>query len=314
MSRRKLVLGYQDTPQGDDALALGESLAEILDLQPLVATVPAVATLFPGSRRLMSDRDLEGALALETDEPFAAARRRLAGLDPDARILAGNSPSRALHDLAAEEDAALIVIGSSHRGPIGRLLPGGVGRGLLHGSACAVAVAPRGYAADHPSAPSRLAVAFDGSAESWSAIETAIGIAGRTPVSITVLTVAEIAPYGYTAAGVALSAGELQRAEHDDKQRALDFAVQRIPSEIRSEGRLLTGTPGRLLAEQSEEFDLLLAGSRSYGALRRTALGSVATRLFNSAACPVLIIPRGVGADPLGLEADVGGLSHAGRG
>ena len=37
----------------------------------------------------------------------------------------------------------------------------------------------------------------------------------------------------------------------------------------------------------------MLAGSRGYGALKRTALGSVAGHLVDSAACPVLVLPRG---------------------
>ena len=68
------------------------------------------------------------------------------------------------------------------------------------------------------------------------------------------------------------------------------------------EGRLLSGSAGPLLAEVSEEFDLMVVGSRGYGALKRTALGSVAGKLVNSAACPVLVLPRGAGMDPLGLK------------
>ena len=50
----------------------------------------------------------------------------------------------------------------------------------------------------------------------------------------------------------------------------------------------------------------MLAGSRGYGALKRTALGSVAGHLVDSAACPVLVLPRAVGMDPLGLGSDKG--------
>ena len=49
----------------------------------------------------------------------------------------------------------------------------------------------------------------------------------------------------------------------------------------------------------------MLAGSRGYGALKRTALGSVAGHLVDSAACPVLVLPRGE-MDPLGLGSDRG--------
>jgi hypothetical protein len=53
---------------------------------------------------------------------------------------------RALHEAADELGASMIVAGSSHRGPAGRVVPGGVGERLLHAAPCAVALAPRGYA------------------------------------------------------------------------------------------------------------------------------------------------------------------------
>jgi len=39
------------------------------------------------------------------------------------------------------------------------------------------------------------------------------------------------------------------------------------------------------------DADLLVCGSRGYGALRSVALGSVTRALVNEAACPVLVIP-----------------------
>ena len=42
-------------------------------------------------------------------------------------------------------DAALIVVGSTHTGRAGRVLPGSTGERLLHGSPCAVAVVPTDY-------------------------------------------------------------------------------------------------------------------------------------------------------------------------
>ena len=304
--KRKIIIGYQDTPQGHDALALGEIFAETLNARPMAATVPLIATVLPWSRQLMSESDLEAALYLETREPFAAVRDRLSALDPETKAIAGHSPSAALYELASEEGAALIVVGSTHRGPIGRVLPGSVGQALLHGAPCAVAVAPRGYAAREKRQVLRLGVAFDGSAEAWAAFETAVNLAERLHASLTVVTVAEPERYGYAVGGSVLAAAELHNFEHEEKQRVLDLAMGRVPADLPVEGRLLTGSPGHMLAEVSEEFDLMIAGSRGYGALKRTALGSVAGHLVNAGACPILVLPRGVGMDPLGLGTEKG--------
>jgi nucleotide-binding universal stress UspA family protein len=55
------------------------------------------------------------------------------------------SAAHALHDLAIELDAAAIVVGSSHRGRIGRVLAGDVSTSLLRGAPSPVLVAPRDY-------------------------------------------------------------------------------------------------------------------------------------------------------------------------
>ena len=127
----KIIIGYQDTPQGHDALALGEVLAETLDARPLAATVPVIATVLPWSRQLMSESELEAALRLETKEPFAVVLDRLAALDPEAKAIASHSPSAALYELAGEERALLIVVGSTHRGP-----SAGCSRGASGGRSC----------------------------------------------------------------------------------------------------------------------------------------------------------------------------------
>lgn len=300
--QRKLIIGYQDTPQGHDALALGEILAETLSARPTVATVPLIATVLPWPDQLLSESDLEAALYLETKEPFAAARDRLSRLDPETRAIANHSPSEALYELAAQEQAALIVVGSTHRGALGRVLPGSVGQALLHGAPGAVAVAPRGYAERSDRQLRRIAVAFDGSAEAWAALETAIKLAARLHATLTVLTVAEGEHYSYATAASILTAAEFRDFEREEKQRTLDLALSRAPGDLPVEGRLLSGSAGPLLAEVSEEFDLMVVGSRGYGALKRTALGSVAGKLVNSAACPVLVLPRAAGMDPLGLK------------
>jgi nucleotide-binding universal stress UspA family protein len=56
--------------------------------------------------------------------------------------------------------------------------------------------------------------------------------------------------------------------------------------------RVLEGAPLDHLAEQSRELDLLVVGSRGYGPLRRVLLGGVSGALLQTAACPVVVVPR----------------------
>jgi nucleotide-binding universal stress UspA family protein len=52
------------------------------------------------------------------------------------------------------------------------------------------------------------------------------------------------------------------------------------------------GDPARELVEASRQADLLVAGSRGYGPVRRLLLGSVSTLLVRQADCPLLVLPR----------------------
>ena len=86
-------------------------------------------------------------------------------------VVADGSPGRALHNAAASHDGDLIVVGSAHRGRVGRVLAGDVTAGTLHGAPCPVLVAPRGHSASAREART-IGVGVDGSRESRAALET----------------------------------------------------------------------------------------------------------------------------------------------
>ncbi len=295
----KIIVGYDPAHGAADALRLGRLLAEVLAAKPIVCTA------LPWPRYLMGVADLQRQVDAEMEKPFREVREEWRDLGVETRAMASPSTAEALHDLAESEGAELIVLGSAHRGPIGRTLAGSVGESLMHGAPCAIAVAPRGYAERGPDRLLRIAVAFDGSPEAWGALETAIGIAERCQAQVTVISVADFPRYGYAASWSILGSGELHDYEREDKERLLELAVARIPAGLRDQGRVLTGDAGLLLSEVSDDFDLIVTGSRAYGPLRRTLLGSTSRRLLADAACPVLVLPRAAGVDPLGLRTAV---------
>ena len=56
-----------------------------------------------------------------------------------------------------------------------------------------------------------------------------------------------------------------------------------------------SATRAEILADASEELDLLVLGSRGYGPLHSVLVGGVAGRVVREAACPVLVLPRKAG-------------------
>jgi nucleotide-binding universal stress UspA family protein len=293
---RKIIIGYHPEHGGFDAVQLGLLFAEVLSAKPIVVTA------LPWPDYLAPPKEMQKQLDTDMAPEFSALSDRFPELDAETRAIACRSGARALHEVADSERAELIVIGSSHRGPVGRTFVAGVGESLMHGAPCALTIAPRGYAERDRLRCERLAVAFDGSPESWSALETAIALAERLGGDLTILTVADYLSYGYTTTWTILTAGELEDAERREKHRLLETALGRVPDDLPSDGRVLVGSAGITLAEASAEFDLIVSGSRGYGPLRRTLLGSTTRTLIAGSNCPVLVLPRAVGADPLGIR------------
>jgi nucleotide-binding universal stress UspA family protein len=98
-----------------------------------------------------------------------------------------------------------------------------------------------------------------------------------------------------------VTAGEVEGAATEHARRALEEACGRVPGAIATEERLRRDEPGLALVEESAELDLLLLGSRGYGPLGRTFLGSVSTYVTRKAACPAIVTPRGL--EPGGIWA-----------
>ncbi len=140
ITARTILIGIEDTAEGRDALALGGLLASTLSAEPVVAMV------LPYPHPLMNHEDLEHALAHDSHKMFAVARDQVSPVEVRTRALSETSPAAGLYRLAEEEGAIAVVVGSTHRGPLGRVFPGSVGANLLNGAPCAVVIAPRGYA------------------------------------------------------------------------------------------------------------------------------------------------------------------------
>ena len=290
---RKLIIGYDGSEHGDDALALGVLLADALGVRPLATTVVAYYDYLVPLDALERAADEQSRPLLER------AADRVAPLELETRTLLDDSPGRALHQLAEREHAVAIAIGSAHRGSLGRILLGSVGEALLSGTPCAVAVAPAGYASKSDRDLARLGVAVDGSAESEAAMAVAESLAEKLGARLDVITVVPPTPPDLGGAILSIfSREELEGSKHAQMKGIIDRAVAGAPAGLAVQPRLLRGDPATELAAAAEELDLLIVGSRCYGPLRRALLGSVSTKLMRSSTAPVLVVPRDGDGDP----------------
>jgi len=277
----RLLVGFDGSDGGRDALELTRVLGEATGAGALVVTVLPYGPL-PIPYEILEAEEAQRAKPL-----FEEAKERLGGLEVETRAFGGGSPAGVINDLAESEKAETIVVGSPHRGAIGRVVIGSVADGLLHGAPCEVIVAPSGYAKEEHGPFRTIAVAYDGTSEAKAALARAEAIALACRATIVVYTVSAppaVVPgaAGYTPA-IPPEAGAI-----------VTRTVKAVDERLAATGRVLSGVPGAAIVEACEEAgaDLLVAGSRGYGPVARVLLGSVSTQLAHKALCPVLVVPR----------------------
>jgi nucleotide-binding universal stress UspA family protein len=225
---------------------------------------------------------LEGSAA---DADAVALAELLAAPAADilhTHIHSGRPVARGLHEAAIASGADLIVVGSSGRGVLGRILAGDDVRETLRSAPCAVAVAPHGFAATG-AAIAEIGVGYDGSEHAQVALDTARAIAARERAHVRALGVASppqglVTPLG-TSAILAIEAR---------RQRTQRYIIQLSPD---ISAHAVDGIPHQRLAELSGDVDLLIVGSSRRGPFGRVLLGSTSESLSRETRCPLLVVP-----------------------
>jgi nucleotide-binding universal stress UspA family protein len=300
---RPVLVGIDGTPSGLEALSLARALAVLLDAPLVLGAVygfESVTTGYPGP-------------------PWPPKQDALAWLEEAEARLGDALPSRSvsvdastiaqgLTQLAEQEHAEILVLGSSRRGPFGHLFVGSGVTRVVHGAPCAVAVVPHGWTLRSSKEPLVFGAAVTDAPESREALALAARLAGGTRAQVRVLiAVPMISPAHplFAATGTSYTAWVRDRRQHAE-QMAHEAATGIADAEV----EILGGDPVRCLADASSELDLLVVGSRRYGPLRSVLLGGVSGPLVEHAHCPVLIVPRGVRESAPGI-AKPSDVAHA---
>lgn len=270
---RRILVGYDGSEESRDALALARSLA---------AAERTTLTLLA----CLADDPADDSATVEAEQRLIASAREL--LDDTTfslRTVGGVSAPRALSEAAAAEAAAAIVIGSTHRGRIGRVLPGSVAERLLEGAPCAVVIAPRDFARHEHFGLGEIGVGYDGGDESREALRAAASLAADLDAGLRLIAAhPPIEPHD-------LVPGELP-STREDLERSLEDAVAGLAGGVEARAEIAFGAPAAVLAARGVELDLLVIGSRGYGPIRQIVLGGVSAEVIRTAPCPVMVLPR----------------------
>jgi len=285
-----VVIGFDGTESGEDALALGTLVSRGVG-------VPAIVTVvYPGPAPISSGRvdaewvaDRRRAAELIVDQARALVG---AGTQLEFRLTASSSGAHGLHDVAEEVGASVIVVGSKGKSADPRLFAGSTAERLFSGARCPVGIAPHNLRRSDRELR-RIGVAYIDTPDAETALDAAARFAARAKASLRLYIVvaeeAEVMPL-FIGHDAERTFHETAREEFQD---ALERAIAGLPADVQATGEVLTGDVVKVLGELDEdEVDVLFCGSRRYGPLRRVLLGGVSSRLVRRARSPLIVVPR----------------------
>lgn len=278
---RRVLVGYDGSEGGRDAVALAVALADPDAAFLLVDVIPPVG-IFTMHPRLLEDEEPPQSRGF-----FVEALEELAGREVETRTYIANSAAHVMTELAEQEDFDLIAIGHCYPGVVGRILLGSTGQGLTHGAAAPVAAAPRLYADLPHEGIKTIVVAYDGSPEAHAAVTHAEVLARREGARLRLLTVEVEETSFHGVIG-------WEPTDRQTPDEILSAGVDAVAPDIKVDGRCVDGgsIAGEIADFCAEGVDLVVVGSRGYGTIGRALSGSVGSGLLHHATCPVLIVPR----------------------
>ena len=219
-----------------------------------------------------------------------------ADLDISVVVHQSTSIPTGLTDLAAAQQADLVVVGSSSSGLLGRVALGSVTDRLVHTAAVPVAIAPRGYPMS-VGPVRRLTAAYGGQADVVGLIATSAELAKRWSVRLRIAS--------FTVRPTTMFGGSIEPSAEDLvveqwSRRTFDEIAKQL-NDVRAsiaipdvEVVIGTGHDWREAVETIawETGDILLLGSGAAGPAAQVFLGSAASKILRHAPVPVMIVPR----------------------
>jgi len=285
---RHIAVGVDGTAEARDAAVLTAAMARATGADVILIGVLSDPVVIPltGLSWTELQKQAELMLAQTRDE-----------LVPGARpvTVTDVSVSRGLERVVAREHCDLLVVGSTPDGPEGLVRIGRRTRQLIGDAACALAIAPRGLEHQDQITLERIGVGYDGGPEAEAALALAGSLARACGAELSIRAVVDdrLPVFGLSGSQRARLNAEWQELVAADVERLRLGAVEAAKSAgVDARVEAMGGPPPSLLLELGESVDLLVIGSRRWGAFARLVLGSTGEALVHDATCPLLVVPR----------------------
>ena len=252
----KVIVGFDGSDQARDALALSERLTAP-DGELIVCCVHHFKGL--SSHVDPAEPRLDRATAIRCAEEACGLLDGRHAVTP--LVVASAGAAMALHTAGEQQDAELLVVGSSHRGPVGRVLVGSVTEETLHGAPCPVAIAPVGFDNKPTDADFGLiAVGYDVLDPQQQALHAAAALAAQSGAELQVVAVADSTGTHQHGANWATSDTATTEARLSAAEEGLSGALAEMPDGLKTCAIVRFGRVSEELLQVTHGVDLLVLG------------------------------------------------------
>ena len=286
-----IVIGAHPKRHEPEPIRLGVMLARLTH-----APIDVVSTFWFDATRQRTAPDEYGRIL--RDDVHKALEHAIG--DPErtpgelrVHVTSGSAP-HALHETASQVGAGVIVVGSTHRGAVGRVALGNTTDRVLERAPCPVAVAPRGFR-DEGVPPERVGVAFVDTPGGWAALRAGAAIARHTEASLTAYTIVD---------------SHTHTRDRTRAEAAVGRAIAEHAHDIRCEARVLNDGGVDALVEESRGLDFLVRGSRGHGPVPTPLAFGFPNKLARRVACPFVVVPPGADQPLVALFSARAGAGH----
>lgn len=283
----KVYVAYLATDGGRDAVVLGVQLARSLDAELALGMVVP-----PDQTGAFVSGDLVDQVLTDQAEGWLAQAREQVPADVETSTHIGVYDSIAEGIIAEAQrlDAAIVVVGATGGGLLGRHSLGPVVNDLIHSAPVAVALAPRGQRHSKAATVRSVTCAVGARPGAEELLDAAITGAERAgvPLRLVSLIAVDLMP----------TARQGDEAKLEEARRhsaaVLDEARNRLSGTVDVSSVVVLGdtVEDAVNGLDWHPGDLIMVGSSRLAAPRRLFLGSTAAKMLRVLDVPMVVVPR----------------------
>jgi len=289
LTPKRILVPTDFSPASDCALTLARELAGPFEAEIHLLHVRTVV-----DHPIVSPEDLaevERILAMSDARTQQALEKSTKGIDAPTycHIKRGIAPADAIIEAITEHNCDLVIMGTSGRRGLKRLMVGSVAKEVVHRSPVPVLTTQAETGGSFP--PKKILVAYDSSEDSLQAVLLAAKWAQLLPAEITLLHAMEPITYPDFYAHYPPRENHMKRLSQQCQEALAKVGTEHLRA-VTHETAVIHAQAADGIANfaSTAEFDLVVLATRGLSGIAHALFGSVAERVVRLSEVPVLTV------------------------